>query len=61
MAYMEAGRQAEAIEKATRAVDLAGARGDVALARKIAGRLAAYQRGQPARLRTTPSGVAPER
>jgi protein O-mannosyl-transferase len=61
MAAMEAGRQAEAIEKATRAVDLARERGDAALARRIAGRLAAYQRGQPTRLNATPSGVAPER
>ena len=61
MAAMEAGRQAEAIDKAGRAVDVARARGDEALARKIAGRLAAYRLGQPARLRATPSGVAPER
>src|SRR5262249_44369504 len=36
MAAMEAGRQAEAIEKASRAVEAAHTRGDDALARKIA-------------------------
>ena len=61
MAAMEAGRQVEAIDKASRAVDAARAAGDQALAGKIAGRLAAYRLGQPTRLRTTPSGVDPER
>ena len=62
MAYMEAGRQAEAIEKADPRCGRSRApAATLALARKIAGRLAAYQRGQPTRLRTTPSGVAPER
>ena len=61
MAAMEAGRPAEAIEKGTRALAAAQARGDDALARKIASRLTAYRAGRPIRLRTTPTGADPGR
>ena len=63
MAAMEAGRQAEAIDEGEPRRRRSRARAATsALARKIAGRLAGYQRGQPApACSATPSGVAPER
>jgi tetratricopeptide (TPR) repeat protein len=56
MAYMEAGRRADAVLTAQRALELARASGDAKLAAKIEGRRAAYERGEPVRVRlTTPS------
>ncbi len=56
MAYMEAGRRAEAIQTAQLGIDLARARGDAPLAAKLEGRRDAYARGEPARVRpATPS------
>jgi tetratricopeptide (TPR) repeat protein len=51
MASMEGGRPDDAVAKARRAVELARARGDSALAAKLEARLAGYERGEPARLR----------
>jgi hypothetical protein len=53
MASMEAGRADDAVAKARRAVELARARGDSALAAKIEARLAGYLRGEPARMRAS--------
>jgi len=53
MASMEAGRADDAVAKARRAVELARARGDSALAAKIEARLAGYLRGEPVRLRVS--------
>jgi len=57
MAYMEAGRQDDAVRTAARAAELARERGDEVLAAKIEGRRASYLRGEPVRVRlpTTPS------
>ncbi len=66
MAYMEAGRSADAVRTAARAVELARERGDASLAAKIEARRASYTRGEPVRVRvpTTPSPAlrpSPER
>jgi Tfp pilus assembly protein PilF len=46
-AYAAAGRYADAVAAAERAVDLAGSRGDAALAADIRSRLALYRSGRP--------------
>jgi tetratricopeptide (TPR) repeat protein len=61
MAAMEAGRTDAAVLQARRALALAQARGDAALAEAIQARLTRYGHGEPYRLAPTPSGVVPPR